>query len=82
MLENTSNATSTASTNNTIILNVAEVREQEGEEEAAEEASRWVNNTGTENPDLNIISNTEYTVKIDNPTDEEHQLIIDSKSNG
>ena len=37
---------------------------------------------GAENPDLNIISNTEYPIKIDNPTDEEHQLIIDSKSNG
>jgi plastocyanin len=69
-----SNATSTASSNNTIILNVAEVDNDEN--------YRWVNSTGAENPDLNIISNTEYTIKIDNPTDEEHQLIIDSGSNG
>ena|SRR6266498_742994 len=82
MLENAWNATSTASSNNTIILNVAEVREEEGEEEKAEQGYRWVNSTGAENPDLNIISNTEYTIKIDNPTDEEHQLIVDSKSNG
>jgi plastocyanin len=74
MLENSSNATSTASSNNTIILNVAEVDNDEN--------YRWVNSTGAENPDLNIISNTEYTIKIDNPTDEEHQLIIDSGSNG
>ena len=82
VLKNASNTTSTASSNNTIILNVAEVREEEGEEEKAEQGYRWVNSTGEENPDFNIISNTEYTIKIDNPTDEEHQLIIDSKSYG
>ena len=126
----TSNATSTASSNNTIILNAAEAGEEEtaeageeetaeageeetaeageeetaeageeetaeageeetaeaGEEETAEageeEMYRWVDSTGAENPDLNIISNTEYTIKIDNPTDEEHELIIDSESAG
>jgi plastocyanin len=110
----TSNATSTASSNNTIILNAAEAEEEEiaeseeeetaeseeeetaeseeeetaeaGEEETAEageeERYRWVDSTGAENPDLNIISNTEYTIKIDNPTDEEHELIIDSESAG
>jgi plastocyanin len=110
----TSNATSTATSNNTIILNAAEAGEEEtaeageeetaeageeetaeageeetaeaGEEETAEageeEMYRWVDSTGAENPDLNIISNTEYTIKIDNPTDEEHELIIDSESAG
>ena len=86
----TSNATSTASSNNTIILTAAEAGEEEtaeaGEEETAEageeEMYRWVDSTGAENPDLNIISNTEYTIKIDNPTDEEHELIIDSESAG
>jgi len=84
--------------NNTIILNAAEVGEDEtaeqgedetaeqGEDETAEqgedETYRWVDSTGAENPDLNIISNTEYTIKIDNPTDEEHELIIDSESAG
>jgi plastocyanin len=84
--------------NNTIVLNAAEVGEDEtaeqgedetaeqGEDETAEqgedETYRWVDSTGAENPDLNIISNTEYTIKIDNPTDEEHELIIDSESAG
>ena len=86
----TSNATSAASINKTIVLNAAEVGEDEtaeqGEDEKAEgsadEMYRWVDSTGAENPDLNIISNTEYTIKIDNPTDEEHELIIDSESAG
>ena len=102
----TSNATSAASINKTIVLNAAEVSEdetaeegedetaEEGEDETAEEGEdekaegsademyRWVDSTGAENPDLNIISNTEYTIKIDNPTDEEHELIIDSESAG
>ena len=110
----TSNATSAASINKTIVLNAAEVGEDEtaedgddqtaedgddqtaedgddqtaedGEDEKAEgsadEMYRWVDSTGEENPDLNIISNTEYTIKIDNPTDEEHELIIDSESAG
>ena len=86
MSKNTSNATSTVFSNNTIILNAAEVREEEGEDETAEkgkdEAYRWVDSMEDENPDLKITSNTQYTIKIDNPTDEEHQLIIDSKSDG
>jgi len=84
--------------NNTIILNAAEVGEDEtaeqgedetaeqGEDETAEqgegETYRWMDSTGAENPDLNIMSNTEYTIKIDNPTDEEHELIIESASDG
>ena len=122
MVENTSNATGAVSSNNTIILNAAEVGEdetaEEGEDETAEEGEdvtaeedevvtaeedevetaeegeeltveegedetyRWVDSSGAENPDLNIISNTEYTIKIDNPTDEKHELIIDSESDG
>ena len=110
----TSNATSGASINKTIVLNAAEVGEDEtaedgddqtaedgddqtaedgddqtaedGEDEKAEgsadEMYRWVDSTGAENPDLSINSNTEYTIKIDNPTDEEHELIIDSESSG
>jgi uncharacterized cupredoxin-like copper-binding protein len=70
--ENSTEDTS-GSTNNTIILNAAE---------AGEETYRWIDSTGAENPNLNIMSNTEYTIKIDNPTDEEHELIIDSESDG
>jgi len=68
--------------NNTIILNAAEVGEDETAEVGEDETYRWVDSTGAENPDLNINSNTEYTIKIDNPTDEEHELIIDSESAG
>jgi plastocyanin len=88
--ENDTSVEGNIAENNTIILNAAEVGEDEtaeqGEDETAEqgedETYRWVDSTGAENPDLNIISNTEYTIKIDNPTDEEHELIIDSESAG
>jgi len=76
--------------NNTIILNAAEQGEDEtaeqGEDETAEQGEgemyRWIDGAGMENPHLNINSNTEYTIKIDNPTDEEHQLVIDSGADG
>jgi plastocyanin len=60
----------------------AEQGEDETAEQGEDETYRWVDSTGAENPDLNIFSNTEYTIKIDNPTDEEHELIIDSESAG
>lgn len=70
----TFNDTSGASGNNTIILNVAEVGD--------EEQYRWVDASGAENPTLNIMANKDYIIKISNPTDEEHQLIMDSKADG
>jgi plastocyanin len=70
----TSNDTSGASGNNTIILNVAEIGD--------EEQYRWVDASKSENPTLNITANKDYTIKISNPTDEEHQLIINSKADG
>ena len=79
--ENDTSVEGNIAANNTIILEAKEV----GEDETAEgedEIYRWVDGTGTENPHLNIVSNTEYTIKIDNPTDEEHELIIDSESDG
>ncbi|HJU78199.1 MAG TPA: cupredoxin domain-containing protein [Nitrososphaeraceae archaeon] len=71
--DETIDAASAISSNDTIILDAAEV---------GEEVYRWVNSTGAENPDLNLKLNVEYTVKIENPTDEEHELIIDSDSDG
>ena len=76
--------------NNTIILNAAEQGEgetaEQGEDETAEQGEgekyRWIDGAGMENPHLSINSNTEYTIKIDNPTDEEHQLVIDSGADG
>ena len=68
-----SNTNSTTMGNNTIVLNAAEVEEKQ---------YRWVDNAGAENPTLNLAANTEYTIKISNPTDEEHELIIDSQEGG
>lgn len=70
---NANEVISEATGNNTIILDAAEI---------GEEQYRWINNIGEENPALNMTLNTTYTVKIDNPTDEEHELIITSDSDG
>jgi heme/copper-type cytochrome/quinol oxidase subunit 2 len=78
--ENSSNTTSGTGGNTTIILNAVEHVENETAE--AREDYRWVDSSGIENPDLNINSNTEYTIKIDNPTDEKHELIINSEFAG
>lgn len=64
---------SLVSENNTITLNATEV---------GEEQYRWTDSSGAENPTLNLVANNEYTVKISNPTDEEHELIVDSKIDG
>jgi plastocyanin len=85
--ENRSNPTSGALGNTTIILNAVErveneTAEAENETAEAREEYRWVDSSGIENPDLNINSNTEYTIKIDNPTDEKHELIINSEFAG
>ena len=69
----TSNTTDAVAENNTITLNAAEVGENQ---------YRWVDNSGNENPTLSIVANNEYTIKISNPTDEEHELIIDTKADG
>ena len=57
--------------NYSIILNAAEVNK----------AYRWVDNTGAVNPTIQILSNKEYVIKTENPTDEQHQLTIE-KING
>lgn len=64
---------SAVSENNTIILNATEVDEEQ---------YRWTDSSGAENPTLNLVANNEYTIKISNPTDEEHELIIDSQAGG
>ncbi len=60
--------------NGTIILNVAEVGD--------EEQYRWVDVSGAENPVINIIVGKDYTFKISNRTPEVHELIIDTKVDG
>lgn len=70
---NETEASTSISENNTIILNATEV---------GEEQYRWTDSSGVENPTLDLVANNEYTVKISNPTDEEHELIIDTKIDG
>lgn len=55
--------------NNTIILNPSEING----------TYRWVNSSGGVNPTLDITKGNEYQIKIKNPTDEEHELIIDNE---
>jgi plastocyanin len=57
--------------NNTIILNPSEING----------TYRWVNSSGGVNPTLDITKGNEYQIKINNPTDEEHELIIDNQKN-
>ena len=53
--------------NNTIILNPQEVNE----------TYRWVNSSDGINPTLGIAKGSEYLIKIKNPTDTKHELIIE-----
>ena len=69
----TSNVTVPDTKNNTLALNVTEVDKEQ---------YRWTDSSGAENPTISLVANNEYTVKITNPTDEKHELIIDSKSDG
>ncbi len=70
-----SSSTSTsasASNSNTssIALNALELKN---------ETYRWQNTSEAINPTLHLIANTDYLIKIKNPTDTKHQLIIDIK---
>lgn len=55
--------------NNTIILNPSEING----------TYRWVNSSGGVNPTLDVTKGNEYQIKINNPTDEEHELIIENE---
>lgn len=55
--------------NNTIILNPSEING----------TYRWVNSSGGVNPTLDITKGNESQIKINNPTDEEHELIIENE---
>lgn len=63
-----SSNTNSLTGNNTIVLTPSEVNG----------TYRWVNNSGGINPTLDIIMGNEYQIKINNPTDEEHELIIEN----
>lgn len=57
--------------NDTIILNPSEING----------TYRWTNSSGGINPTLDIIKGNAYQIKINNPTDEEHELIIETQKN-
>ena len=59
--------TTVATGNNTILLNPQETNE----------TYRWVNSSGGINPTLGIAKGSEYLIKIKNPTDTKHELIIE-----
>ena len=46
--------------------------------ELKNETYRWQNTSEAINPTLHLIANTDYLIKIKNPTDTKHQLIIAS----
>jgi hypothetical protein len=52
---------------------------QLGVTEQQEEVYRWSENNGTINPTLNFIVNRDNIVQIQNPTDEEHEMIVESQ---
>ena len=61
-------ASSVSSSNNTsIAMNALELKN---------ETYRWQNTSKQINPTLDLIANTDYTFKINNPTDTKHELII------
>ena len=60
---------SSASNSTTIALNALELKN---------ETYRWQNTSKAINPSLHLIANTDYLIKIKNPTDTKHQLIIAS----
>ena len=45
-----------------------------------QEVYRWSDNSGSTNPTLGLIVNANNIVQIQNPTDEEHEMIIGSQS--
>ena len=52
---------------------------QLGVTEQQEEVYRWSENNGTINPTLKFIVNRDNIVQIQNPTDEEHEMIVESQ---
>jgi plastocyanin len=55
--------------NNSIALNASELKN---------ETYRWQNTSQGINPTLHLIAHTDYVIKIKNPTDTKHELIIGS----
>ena len=65
----TSTDASDSNSNSSIALNALELKN---------ETYRWQNTSEAINPTLHLIANTDYLIKIKNPTDTKHELIIGS----
>jgi plastocyanin len=66
----TSSSAQSSSSNSSLALSVKETTG----------VYKWTNaSTGAENPELNIKTSTNNTIKIHNPTDTKHELIIESQ---
>jgi plastocyanin len=65
----TSTSASASNNNTSIALNALELKN---------ETYRWQNTSEAINPTLHLIAHTDYLIKIKNPTDTKHELIIGS----
>ena len=65
----TSTDVSASNSSSSIALNALELKN---------ETYRWQNTSEAINPTLHLIANTDYLIKIKNPTDTKHELIIGS----
>ena len=65
----TSTDASATNSSSSIALNALELKN---------ETYRWQNTSEAINPTLRLIANTDYLIKIKNPTDTKHELIIGS----
>lgn len=65
----TSTDASDSNSSSSIALNALELKN---------ETYRWQNTSEAINPTLHLIANTDYLIKIKNPTDTKHELIIGS----
>ena len=65
----TSTDASASNSSSSIALNALELKN---------ETYRWQNTSEAINPTLRLIANTDYLIKIKNPTDTKHELIIGS----
>ena len=65
----TSTDASASNSSSSITLNALELKN---------ETYRWQNTSEAINPTLHLIANTDYLIKIKNPTDTKHELIIGS----
>ena len=75
--EKKNNETTTTTNTSTTGVSVSNPLQLSVKEESGS-VYRWTNSSGAINPMLKVLSNTNNTIKIQNPTDTKHELIIDT----